>query len=538
VHEIGGTPAYLGADRRQRRAVVYPRLCATELVTFAGALVVIGLLVPTALSQLTAFDAAVHTQTTLRMTWSTLFVSAGVLRLVQWRITGQSRAGLLGCGLFCYGALSATMPALASLMVDDPLDVWLSPITRTVTASAFLVLLVRAFRTPAVDAGLRPMRTIVRTLAVGYAVVAPFIAANQTGHSMPVTATGWFVLGCALSVGWLGIATLALTRGARDGDVSAIWIGFGLTVLGASQLLHALAFVTSTDTAFYGTGLNLVVAGVALGNAGRDLGMSLAADGTALLELRGALVQSERLLDADERQHRQRLHDARSLIAALKMTSVALDRYDEKLESGVKHRLRSSLVSELDRLEDVIDGRRREPLQNFLLEDALGPLIAAHRHEGVTIRSSLGSTRALGRSLELATVVQNLIADARRHIPAAGSIRVYAQTSPHGVRVVVEDRRPGMGDRDPERYFDRDREHSAPGAGLGLFLARRLIREQCGDLTLQARAGGGARYVISLLAPPDDGTGEANTQVIVFGDAPPVTAPVTALLAVQEGTSP
>jgi signal transduction histidine kinase len=486
---------------------------------FAVALLLVGLALPAVLARLTTFEAAVHAQTTLRMAWSMLFVSAGVVRLVRWRLTGESRSGLLGCGLFCYGALASSTPALASLMVDDPLDVWLSPITRAVTAAVFLVLLVRAFQSPAVDAGLRPLRVIAGTLLTGYAVVALFIAAHQTGHALTLPAEGWFAVGCALSAGWLATATLALTRGVHDGDASAVWIGLGLTVLGAAQLLHALAFVTLTDTAFYGTGLSLVVSGIALGNAARDLGLVMAADGTALLAMRGALVQTEQLLTDDEQQQRQRLHDARSLIAALKMASLTLDRYDERLETSVKHRLRTSLVSELTRLEQVIDGRRREPLEEFRLDEALAPLLAAEQAAGLVVRSSLGSARVLGRPLELATVVQQLLVDARRRAPSH-AVRLYAERHPPGLRLVIEDRAPGLRPADREQVFDRAFQPATEDADptLGLYLARRLMREQEGDLVFEARHGGGSRFLLSLLpAPTPAREAGTTTDVFVFG---------------------
>jgi signal transduction histidine kinase len=500
---------YVGVDRRQRRPVSLPRVRRRELGWFALALLIVGFAIPTALAA-TDFETAVHAQTVLRMVWAMLFVSAGVLRLVRWRLTGESRIGLIGCGLFSYGVLASSTPTLGALLHGDDREVWLSPETRTVAALVLLTLLARAFLSQPVDAGLRPFREIAVGLTAAYGTIAVFVSAFRTGHPITLPASGWFVIGGLLSLAWLATATWALTQGFRDDNASMVWIGLGLTVLAAAQLLHALALVATTNTAFYGTGLNLVVAAIAAGNAARDLSASLSRDGTALLHMRDTLERTERLLSAEEQQQHDRLHDARSLIAALKMASLTLDRYDERLEQAVKHRLRSSLITELSRLEEVIDGRRRVPLEVFQLDGALTPLVTAERAAGTVIRSSLRSVRVLGRPVELATVVQQLLTDARRRAPSH-AVRLFAVRTPDGVQLVIEDRAPGMRPEDREQVFHRDFQAGAEASdGLGLYLARRLMREQGGDITFEERHGGGSRFVLSLLAAPDEQTLEAS----------------------------
>jgi signal transduction histidine kinase len=110
--------------------------------------------------------------------------------------------------------------------------------------------------------------------------------------------------------------------------------------------------------------------------------------------------------------------------------------------------------------------------------------------------------RVLGRPLELATVVQQLIGDARRRAPSH-AVRVSAEQTADGVQLVVEDRAPGIRPADGEQVFDRDfRAGGGASSGLGLYLARRLMREQGGDIVFEARHGGGSRFLISMLASP------------------------------------
>jgi signal transduction histidine kinase len=429
-----------------------------------------------------------------------LFVCAGLFRLVRWRLTGETSTALLGVGMLSFGLLSAPTAALAPLIHDNSIDVALSPVTRAVAVTVFLVTLGRSFWSAPVDARLRPLRTICRLLLVSATVLGIVIAVANLHAPVTLPSPTWLALGLLQAFCWLSMAVVALTRGAKGKSASYVWIGVGLLTMASAELMHALAFVGPLSLAFFATSLQVVVGGVALVNSAADLGLILSADGNRMLSLSGALQEAEQMLTDEEREQEERLHDARSVIAALKAASITLDRYDERLDTSVKHNLRSSLVSELARLERVIDGRRREPLQVFRLDVALGPVFTAERENGLVITNKLGSVKALGRPLELATVVQNLLVNARRYAPGS-MVRISATSSGGRVQIFVEDRGPGVDPTQHELIFQRGYRcgpAETAGSGLGLYLARRLMREQDGEIVLRERSGGGASFVLSL----------------------------------------
>ena len=475
------------------------------MAAFVGAVALVGIALPTLLSDLPSLNAAEHAQAALRTTWSILFVCAGLFRLVRWRLTGETATALLGVGMFCYGLLSAPTAALAPLIQTSQPDISLSPGTRAVAVTVFLIALVRSFRSAPVDARVRPLRTIGRLLAVAGLVLAAFIAAGSLGATAAIPTATWFTVGVAQTGCWLGLAGVALVRGVRRDSASHVWIGLGLLLMAAAEALHATASVGPLSLAFFGTCLQVVAGGIALANSAADLGVVFSAEGNRLLSLSGALQDAEQQLTDEEQEQEERLHDARSVIAALKAASITLDRYDERLDTAVKHSLRSSLVSELGRLERVIDGRRREPLQAFRLDVALGPVLTAERENGLVITNKLGSVKALGRPVELATVVQNLLVNARRYAP--GSVIRISATSTNGrVQILVEDRGPGVDPTHHELVFQRGyrcnpSDGEPDGSGLGLYLARRLMREQDGEIVLRDRDGGGASFVLTLQSP-------------------------------------
>jgi signal transduction histidine kinase len=74
------------------------------------------------------------------------------------------------------------------------------------------------------------------------------------------------------------------------------------------------------------------------------------------------------------------------------------------------------------------------------------------------------------------------------------------------VRIEVSDRGPGVSAEQRERIFeaftqtDSSTTRSHEGLGIGLFLARRIMRAHGGGVTADARAGGGSTFVLSFPA--------------------------------------
>ena len=87
-----------------------------------------------------------------------------------------------------------------------------------------------------------------------------------------------------------------------------------------------------------------------------------------------------------------------------------------------------------------------------------------------------------------------------------GAIDLRAEARGIGWAIVVADRGPGVPAAHRERIFERfhrvDETLTAKttGAGLGLTIARRLARDQGGDLAYRDRNGGGAEFVLTLPA--------------------------------------
>jgi signal transduction histidine kinase len=105
------------------------------------------------------------------------------------------------------------------------------------------------------------------------------------------------------------------------------------------------------------------------------------------------------------------------------------------------------------------------------------------------------------RPLALKRALSNLIGNATVYGERA---RVKVETDANEAHIIVDDDGPGIPESDLERVFEpfvrleSSRSRETGGAGLGLAIARSILRAHGGDVTLQNRPEGGLRAVASL----------------------------------------
>ena len=107
-------------------------------------------------------------------------------------------------------------------------------------------------------------------------------------------------------------------------------------------------------------------------------------------------------------------------------------------------------------------------------------------------------------------VVDNLVSNAVKYTPAGGEVVVSVARHDDAAVLSVTDTGPGVPPGQRQAIFEKfvRGEHaeprSVPGLGLGLYLTRAIVRAHDGEITVDERPGGGARFVVRLpLAPTD-----------------------------------
>lgn len=104
--------------------------------------------------------------------------------------------------------------------------------------------------------------------------------------------------------------------------------------------------------------------------------------------------------------------------------------------------------------------------------------------------------------VKLERILQNLVVNAACHTPPGTAITVRITAAGGGALLVVEDTGPGVPDELKESVFTAFVQASdhpdAEGTGLGLAVVRQFARAHGGEVWVEDRPGGGARFSVRL----------------------------------------
>nr|MDQ6909111.1 HAMP domain-containing histidine kinase [Chloroflexota bacterium] len=170
-------------------------------------------------------------------------------------------------------------------------------------------------------------------------------------------------------------------------------------------------------------------------------------------------------------------------------------------------------ADQLDRLvDDLFSYTKAEYLEQTLRRERLelGPLLtrvvegmqprARARGVAIVLNGAEADPAIAGDAHLIERAMENLLDNALRHTPAGGTITIRRETSADRVAFTVADTGPGIAARDLPHLFEplyrgeASRNRETGGAGLGLAIARRILRAHGGDLTAANGPAGGAEF--------------------------------------------
>lgn len=228
--------------------------------------------------------------------------------------------------------------------------------------------------------------------------------------------------------------------------------------------------------------------------------------------------ERERSLEASRRELVAWVsHDLRTPLAGLRAMTEALEDgladdpelYYKQIATSVE-RLAGMVddLLDLSRIQAGAPVRNTEPVRLAdLVSDcliALEPLAAAKPITLVSRLDSAATTR--GNAAELDRALTNVVANAIRHTPEGGRVKIHLAPSPGGrAEISVDDECGGIPDDVLPRVFDvgyRGTEARTPGvgdgrAGLGLAIARGVVQAHNGTVMLE-NTETGCRFRVNL----------------------------------------
>jgi signal transduction histidine kinase len=181
----------------------------------------------------------------------------------------------------------------------------------------------------------------------------------------------------------------------------------------------------------------------------------------------------------------------------------------EEIEASEPGEDVEAALREVDRLSQMVDellllssaGERDAPAAEIALGDAASSAVsrfsaaAADRDVTITAAGEGGVVRCARVDLDRA--IDSLVENAVNYSPRGGIVEIVAGA----LSIEVLDSGPGLGPGEAEAVFERFHRGRAgrsgrSGTGLGLPIARELMRRWHADVTIETRPEGGARAAI------------------------------------------
>jgi signal transduction histidine kinase len=308
-----------------------------------------------------------------------------------------------------------------------------------------------------------------------------------------------------------------------------------------SLLLTMLTFAAALSVGFgllYAMPLSRRIERVRAGAkriAGDQLGSEVRVEGhDEVAGLADDFNRMARALDRAAEREREMEKSRRDLVAAVShdlRTPLASTRaLIEALADGVvadpqtERRYLSSAIRELEHLGRLVDdlfelaridaGLLELTLEEASLHDLISDTISSFQPQaeqrGVRLAGEIVGDvdPVLANTPRLQRVLHNLVSNALRHTQADGTVTLRAAREGERTRVEVSDTGEGIASEDLPRVFERtfrgersrtrSEKDDAPGAGLGLAIARGLVEAHGGTMDVESDLGRGSRFYFTL----------------------------------------
>ncbi|RYE01046.1 MAG: HAMP domain-containing histidine kinase [Sphingomonadales bacterium] len=224
-----------------------------------------------------------------------------------------------------------------------------------------------------------------------------------------------------------------------------------------------------------------------------DVRAVIAAYNALSLRVNAMLDEKDRMLGAIG-------HDLRTPLMALRV------RIESVEDDEDRNKMADTIQEMSGTLDDILSlarlGRPSEPLTEVDVSALVDAVVEDFRDldKDVTFEEAPRLTMRLRPSL-MRRAVRNLIENAVKY---GGGAEVYLKPEAKTVAIQVCDNGPGIPQQSLDKVFDpftrleESRNRDTGGVGLGLALARAIVRDAGGEITLVNREGGGLAATITL----------------------------------------
>jgi PAS domain S-box-containing protein len=213
-------------------------------------------------------------------------------------------------------------------------------------------------------------------------------------------------------------------------------------------------------------------------------------------------------------------HELRTPLAAIYGSALTLNRDDLELQEDVKEKLLKVIVAESARLTGIVNdlllasqldaGKldvHVESCDPRALTESVVEAARTHLPEGVRVElePSEGDLPAVAADeAQLRQVLDNLLDNAIKYSPAGGDVQLKVEAGDDVVRFAVADAGLGIPAVEQGRIFEKfyrldpDMTGGIGGTGLGLYIARELVRRVGGRIWVEPNDDRGSVFYVEI----------------------------------------
>ena len=388
---------------------------------------------------------------------------------------------------------------------------------------ALALLAASLFGVPAADLG--PVAVLLGVAGGGVGLLAlllirPAVLGRLGGVRAQLVGAG--LIGSLLLLGMVLAGARAMFISGHDLSLLLTMLTFAAILSVGFGLLYAMPLSSRIERVRAGTQR---IAGGELGSEvkveGHDEVAGLAADFNRMARALEEAAERERETEKSRRDLVAAVsHDLRTPLASTRALIEALadgvaddpERYLSSASRELEHL--SRLVDDLFELARIDAGVLELTLEEASLHDMISDTISSFHpqaeRKGVRLAGEILNDvdPVLANPPKLQRVLHNLVSNALRHTPPDGTVTLRAAPEGEVARIEVSDTGEGIPAEDLPRVFDRSfrgeqsrtrsEKEDAPGAGLGLAIARGLVEAHGGTMDVQSEPGHGSRFYFTL----------------------------------------
>tara|TARA_B100000427_G_scaffold329224_1_gene344574 strand:- start:10056 stop:11351 length:1296 start_codon:yes stop_codon:yes gene_type:complete len=192
-------------------------------------------------------------------------------------------------------------------------------------------------------------------------------------------------------------------------------------------------------------------------------------------------------------------HDLRTPLTRMKLQLSLMkdDAAKKELENDIKE-----MTAMLNSYVSFVKGETTETIENIKLNDLIRKICLSNKSEKIKITDTYNqNVDTSGRPLQLKRAIQNIIDNSKRY---SSKIHIELNSNEEECSISVSDNGPGIPEKNYEDVFkpfftlDPSRNKLKGESGLGMTIARDIIRSHGGDIKLSKSTMGGLKTKIDL----------------------------------------